>query len=144
MDNEEHYRKLENMYHSAPCNEYYEPSLKVKKGFAEIIIPVKKNFFHAAGAVHGSTYFKALDDAAFFSANSLVENVFVLTTNFTIYLTGPISSGKMRASGKVVKSTRSQLLAESILYDSKDREIARGIGSFVRSTIDLGPEIGYE
>ena len=144
MTSEEHYRKLENMYHSAPCNEYYNPTLTVWEGKAEIVIPVKRSFFHAAGAVHGSTYFKALDDAAFFSANSLVTRVFVLTANFNIHLTRPISSGSMRAVGTVVSSTPGQFIAESVLYDSKDREIARGMGSFVRSAIELTSEIGYE
>ena len=144
MTPEEHYRKLENMYHIAPCNEYYNPTLTVGEGKAEIVIPVKESLFHAAGAVHGVTYFKALDDAAFFSANSLVTKMFVLTANFTIYLTRPISSGSMRAIGSVVNTTRSQFIAESILYDSKDREIARGMGSFVRSAIELTREIGYK
>ena len=31
---------------------------------------VRPDFFHAAGAVHGSVYFKLLDDAAYFDALS--------------------------------------------------------------------------
>lgn len=143
MTSEEHFRKLENMYHGAPCNEYYNPTLTVSPGKSEIIIPVKRSFFHAAGAVHGSTYFKAMDDAAFFSANSLVTNVFVLTANFNIHLTRPISTGAMRAIGTVLSRTPGQFIAEAVLYDSKEREIARGMGSFVRSAIELTPEIGY-
>lgn len=144
MKKTEHFRKLKNMYLAAPCNEYYNPEITIEEGSAEIQIPVKKSFFHAAGATHGSVYFKALDDAAFFSANSLVENVFVLTTTFTVHLTRPISSGKMRANGRVVNSTRSHIIAESVLFDSKDREIARGLGSFMRSSIELSPDIGYK
>jgi hypothetical protein len=34
---------------------------------------VRPDFFHAAHAVHGSVYFKALDDAAFFAVASLVQ-----------------------------------------------------------------------
>jgi uncharacterized protein (TIGR00369 family) len=123
-----HYRKLEDMYHSAPCNEYYSPKLTVSKGKAEIVIPIRKDFFHAAGATHGSVYFKALDDAAFFSVNSLVKDVFVLTSNFNIYLIRPITSGEMKAVGTVVSVTRSQFIAEAVLFDSKGREIARGSG----------------
>ena len=143
MIDEKHFRKLENMYHNAPCNEYFKPHLIVRNGEAEIEIDIRESFFHAAGAVHGATYFKALDDAAFFSANSIVEKVFVLTTNYTIYFTRPVSEGKLRAIGKVVDTTRSHLLAESVLYDSKNRQIARGVGTFIRSTIELTPEIGY-
>ncbi|MDX8410357.1 MAG: PaaI family thioesterase [Mariprofundaceae bacterium] len=142
-DRQEHYQKLERMYLGAPCNDNYRPRLKIGEGRAEVVIPVKKELFHAAGAVHGSVYFKALDDAAFFAANSLVEDVFVLATSFNLYLTRPVSSGLMRAVGRVVNTTKSQMIAESILYDADGREIARGSGTFLRSKITLIEEIGY-
>src|SRR5438132_132473 len=63
--NEEHFRKLERMYQSAPINRYFAPVLRISEGSAQLTIPVKTDFFHAAHAVHGSVYFKALDDAAF-------------------------------------------------------------------------------
>lgn len=143
MTNDAHFRKLENMYHAAPCNQYYQPRLMVGEGQAEVIIPIRESLFHAAGAAHGSVYFKALDDAAFFSANSLVEDVFVLTTSLNVYLTRPVSSGEIRASGRVVCRSRGQLIAEAILYDSEDREIAVGTGCFRRSKIALTEKIGY-
>ena len=140
---EDHYRKLERMYSSAPVNEYYAPRMQVSEGRAEIIIPVRRDFFHSAGAVHGMVYFKALDDAAFFAVNSLVENVFVLTVSFNVYFTRPISEGEMKATGRVVHRSRRLYLAESNLVNSKGQEVARGSGSFVRSTMTLSPEIGY-
>ena len=36
--------------------------------------------FHTAGAAHGTLFFKMLDDAAFYAANSLVTDRFLLTT----------------------------------------------------------------
>jgi hypothetical protein len=51
---EEHYRKLERMYASGPVNEYFAPTMRVSQGRAEVIIPVRPEFFHAAAAVHGS------------------------------------------------------------------------------------------
>ena len=138
-----HYRALEKMYLSAPVNEYFQPTVSIDQGCAEIITEIKPKFFHSAGAVHGSVYFKTLDDAAFFSANSYVEDVFVLTTSFTTYITRPISEGIMKTRGKVVNKNRSQFIAEAIAYDSKDREIARGSGIFVRSKIPLNEKINY-
>jgi hypothetical protein len=35
------------------------------------------------------------------------------------------------------------LIAEAVVYDSDDVEIARGMGSFIRSKIPLSAEIGY-
>ena len=83
MASEEHYRKLERMYHGAAINEYFRPALRVRDGQAEVEIPIRPDFFHAAAAIHGSIYFKALDDAAFFAVNSVVEDVFVLTVSYT-------------------------------------------------------------
>lgn len=143
MENLDHYRKLEQMYASAPINEFYQPTLKVSAGTAELVFQVQEKFYHAAGAIHGSVYFKALDDAAYFAANSLVEKTFVLTANFTLYLIRPVDSGRLRAVGRVVSKTRQQLLAESILYDEQGREVARGSGSFMRSSIELTEKIGY-
>ena len=53
------------------------------------------------------------------------REVFVLTTSFTIYLIRPISSGSMRAVGKVVNNTKSQFIAESVAYNAEGKEIAR-------------------
>jgi len=144
MDNQQHFRCLENMYQSAPINDYFSPTMIVSDRAAEISMKIDPKFFHAGQAVHGSVYFKMLDDAAFFAANSLEYSVFVLTTSFTTYLTKPISSGSMRAVGKVVNKNRSQFIAESIIYNSKDEEIGRGNGIFVRSKIRLADVAGYK
>ena len=139
----EHFRKLEQMYLSAPINAFYSPSIWVSEGEAQIEIAVKPEFFHAADAVHGSVYFKLLDDAGFFAVNSLVENYFVLTASFTTYLLRPISEGSMKATGKVVYSGARSFIAESIVVDSDGREIARGSGNFVTSKIKLDSRMGY-
>ncbi len=143
MSNEEHFRKLERMYARAPINEYFQPDLHISEGRAEFILPVRRDLFHAAGGVHGAVYFKALDDAAFFAVNSLVEDVFVLTVSFTVYLTRPISSGEMRATARVVHRSQRLFVAEAEVVDSKGRQIARGSGTFMRSNVALSPEIGY-
>ena len=131
------------MYRTAPVNTYFRPALTVREGEADVEMTVRPDFFHAASAVHGTVYFKALDDATFFAANSLVTDVFVLTVSFNIYLTRPISEGTMRAKARVVHRSRQLFLAEGELFDGEGRQIARGSGSFMRSTIALSPEIGY-
>ncbi|MGM0564829.1 MAG: PaaI family thioesterase [Pseudomonadota bacterium] len=128
---------------SAPINDWYRPHLEIGEGCATMTIDVREDFFHPAGAVHGAVYFKLLDDAAFFAANSLEPEVFVLTTSFTTYLTRPVSSGKMRAEGRVVNRNKSQWIAEAVVFDSEDREIARGSGCFVRSKVRLDGIAGY-
>jgi len=143
MTGNNHFRALENMYAAAPINQIYEPTMIVSEGAAEIEIELSEQYHHSGGAVHGSVYFKMLDDAAFFAANSYETKVFVLTTSFTTYLTRPVSQGNLRAVGKVVNKNRSQFIAESIVYDSTGVEIGRGNGVFVRSKIPLGQANGY-
>jgi len=141
--NDDHYRKLERMYQGSPLNRLLGPKLRVGAGTAEVIIPVRRDFFHAAGAVHGSIYFKALDDSAFFSVNSLVTDTFVLTASFSIQLLRPISQGELRAVGRVVRAGGQLFFAESTLTDADGVELGRGNGVFARSHVPLGPEIGY-
>ncbi len=131
------------MYAAAPVNKFYEPEMKVTEGKAVIVIELTEKYHHSAGGVHGSVYFKMLDDAAFFAANSLEEQFFVLTTSFTTYITRPVSSGKMKAVGEVVNSNKSQFIAESVVYDSENREIGRGNGVFVRGKYLLTDSAGY-
>jgi uncharacterized protein (TIGR00369 family) len=141
--NDDHYRKLERMYASAPLNRFFEPTLVVQEGRADVSTLVRPEFFHAAHAIHGCVYFKMLDDAAFFAVNSLVTEVFVLTVSFTVYLTRPVSSGVLRSSGRVVHRSKNLYLAESELFDGEGRHAGRGNGSFMRSAIPLAPEVGY-
>ena len=139
----EHFRKLERLYHAAPTNAYFRPTLTVGDGVAEVEIAVRPDFFHAAAAVHGSIYFKALDDAAFFAVSSLVTDVMVLTVSYNLYLTRPVSDGVIHANGRVVHRSRQLFIAEAELFDGQSRQIARGTGSFMRSAIALSPDIGY-
>lgn len=139
----DHFRKLERMYAGAPINQYFRPLLHVGDGDAEVRIEVRPDFFHAAHAMHGSVYFKALDDAAFFAVNSLVPDVFVLTATFNIYLTRPVSEGTIVSRGRVVNRSRQLFLAEAELFDGRNRSVGRGSGSFMRSAIALNEEVGY-
>ncbi|RMH78490.1 MAG: PaaI family thioesterase [Calditrichaeota bacterium] len=143
MTGSDHFRALENMYLAAPINQIFNPKITVSRGMAEIEIELSEKYHHSGGAVHGSVYFKMLDDAAFFAANSYETEVFVLTTSFTIYLIRPVSKGRLKAIGKVVNKTGSQFIAESVVYDSKDTEIGRGNGIFVRSKLPLTQARGY-
>ena len=131
------------MYLSAPNNRYYDPRIEARDGSARISFEVKEKFCHAASAIHGSVYFKALDDAAFFAVNSVVEEAFVLTVSFTTYFTRPVSEGFLRAEGKLLHRSNNLFVGESVLYDSEDREVARGSGTFMKSRVPLDEKVGY-
>jgi uncharacterized protein (TIGR00369 family) len=140
---DEHYRRLERMYMAAAANEYFRPEIQIGDATAEVRLTVRPDFFHAASAVHGSVYFKLLDDATFFAASSLVDDVFVLTASFNIYFLRPISAGVMTARGTIVSRSSRLLIGEGVLVDSDGKEIARGSGTFMPSRVVLDERVGY-
>jgi len=140
-----HFRKLERMYLASNVNTqiYDSTQVKISREQAEISIEISEKYFHALKAIHGSVYFKLLDDAAFFAVNSIVEDAFVLTTNFTIQLLRPANQGRITATGKVKFKSRNLWVAESSLLNEQGKEIAFGTGNFMKSKVALTKEIGY-
>ena len=140
-----HYKRLEEMYLKAPVQKMYPGiSIKVFDSNSEISLPVDPRYFHAGQAVHGSVYFRLLDDAAYFAVSSLVEDVFVVTSSFHIDLLRPINKGVLTAKGKVIHVSKNLFLAEAVLTDERERKIALGKGSFMRSQLDFKNIKGYE
>lgn len=117
--------------------------MEITEGKAEASMVVTPDLCHAAGSMHGAYYFKLLDDAAFFAANSVVQDVFVLTADFSIQLFRPVVSGRATAYGTVTKAGRTLIFAESVLVDDKGRELARGRGTFARSQTVLADIAPY-
>ena len=141
---EAHYRALESLYAAAPINRLFESVLEIPEaGVARIRFTVDSRFFHAAGATHGTAYFKMLDDAAFYAANSLVTDRFLLTTAFNLLFTKPLAEGPVIAEGRWVSGSRRVFVAEARLIDSTGEEAARGTGTFMRSRIALAGLPGY-
>ena len=102
-----HRRALESLYAAAPINQLFDSTLEIESGgVARIRFTLDERHFHAAGAVHGTSYFKMLDDAAFYAANSLVTDRFLLTTAFNLLFTRPLNSGEVTAEGRWVSGRR--------------------------------------
>lgn len=141
---EAHFRALESLYDAAPINRLFDSRMEiVAPGEARIHFTVTESFFHAAGALHGTAYFKMLDDAAFYAANSLVSDRFLLTTAFNLLFTKPLRAGPVIAEGRWVSGQRRVLIAEARLVDASGDEAARGTGTFMRSNIPLAGLPGY-
>ncbi|MDB5737427.1 MAG: thioesterase [Sphingomonas bacterium] len=139
-----HFAALESLYAAAAINHWFESRLEiVESGVARIHFTIDERMHHAAGAAHGTIYFKMLDDAAFYAANSLVTDNFLLTTAFNLLLTRPIKAGPVVAEGRWVSGRRRVLVADSRLVDGEGEEIARGTGTFMRSRFSLSSLPGY-
>jgi uncharacterized protein (TIGR00369 family) len=141
---EGHFRSLESLYRSAPINRSFRSDLRiVARGQSEIRFDIEAATFHAAGAAHGTLYFKMLDDAAFYAANSLISDRFLLTTAFNLHFTKPMRGGEARAEGRWISGRRRVFVAEARIIDSQGEECARGTGTFLRSHIALSGLAGY-
>ncbi len=141
---ERHWRALERLYASAPVNAKFASSLEVTgEGSARITFDITEDVFHAAGAAHGTLYFKMLDDAAFYAANTLVTDRFLLTTSFNLHFTKPVREGTVVAEGRWVSGKRRVFVAEARLVDAEGDEIGRGTGTFMKSRMALSGLPGY-
>ena len=139
-----HLRGLESLYDSAPINRLFESQLTLDSaGQSRIHFTVANSAFHAAGAAHGTLYFKMLDDAAFYAANALVSDRFLLTTAFNLHFTKAMKHGEARAEGRWISGRRRVFVAEARIVDSSGEECARGTGTFLRSHIALSSLAGY-
>jgi uncharacterized protein (TIGR00369 family) len=139
-----HWRALEGLYASAPINRTFRSRLEITgEGLSRITFDVEPDCFHAAGAAHGTIYFKMLDDAAFYAANTLVTDRFLLTTSFNLLLSKPIRGGTVVAEGRWISGRRRVLVAESRLVDEEGDDVGRGTGTFMRSRIPLSGLPGY-
>lgn len=139
-----HFRALENLYRDAPVNNVFRSDLEiVEAGVARIRFQVQPEHFHAAGAAHGTLYFKMMDDAAFYACNSTVSDRFLLTTAFNMVFSRPLKSGEVIAEGRWISGRRRVLVGEARLLDAHGEEAARGTGTFMRSHIALSGLPGY-
>jgi len=140
MPNEDqHLNRLDTVFSKARINARLYPSAKLNTGdgTAEIILDIADSYHHGMGAVHGSVYFKMLDDAAYFAANSAVTDFFLVTTSFNIHMLRAVSSGRITAKGSLRMKSRSLLIADAVLLDENGKEVAYGTGHFAKSRVPL-------
>jgi uncharacterized protein (TIGR00369 family) len=140
-----HFRALESLYRQAPVNRLFDSVLEILgQGVARIHFDVREEHFHAAGAAHGTLYFKMMDDAAFYACNAMVSDRFLLTTAFNLVFTRPLKRGPVIAEGRWVSGRRRVFVGEARLVLPDGEEAARGTGTFMRSHIPLSSLDGYK
>lgn len=134
----EHKEILKAIYAKAPIHDFYKGiQLNFEEDSARITLDITTKFHHAGHSTHGSVYFKMLDDAAYFSAQTKVIDYFILTANFNVQLFRPIIKGKYMAIGKVDQVSQNLITASAILVDEKGKVCAQGNGQFMKSTVKL-------
>ena len=139
-----HYDRLASLYRAAPINGLFSSEIEIPAaGVARIRFEVAPESFHAAGAAHGTLYFKMMDDAAFYACNSLVSDRFLLTTAFNLVFTRPLKAGPATAEGRWISGRKRVFVGEARIVLSDGEEVARGTGTFMRSHIPLSSLAGY-
>lgn len=140
-----HYQKLAHLYKSANIQTAFFPEvqIKIEAGNCEIKLPVKPEWFHGGGGLHGAIVFKLLDEAAFFAAQSVEKDFFLQTASFDIHFVRPVSEGMLLAKGMLRMNGKTSLIAEAKLLSDKGKEIAFGTGHFARSKIRLSEMSRY-
>lgn len=103
-----------------------------------------ENFWHSAQALHGSLYFKGLDDAAYFAANSVELGFLVLTARFEIELLGMIRCEDVRSVGFFERREGRKIWARSEQFDDQGQLVARGSGLFIVGNIPLNEDVNYK
>ena len=142
---QEHYKKLERMYLSAPINKFYAGiTVNISNERAELSLKIDPKYFHAANAIHGSVYFKMLDDAAFFAVNSIVPDIFVYTVSINVQLLRPVTKGIIKSVGELKFKSTNLFIADSTLYNEENKIVGRASGNFMKSKVALTEEIGYK
>ena len=134
-----HFKKLEKTYLNTNLNKviYSNTEIIISKNYSEIKMPINEVYFHALNAIHGSVYFKMLDDAAFFAAQSVVEDYMLLTASFNITFKMPVTNGWIKSIGKLLSVSEKEFNAEAKMYNSKNEIVAFCNGVFKKSKISL-------
>ena len=140
---DKHFKNLISIYNQAPINKVYKPRMRLALGKCTIKMNILKSFHHSAKSLHGSVYFKMLDDAAWAASNTHVKDVFLFTYNFNVFLTKPVFKGNIKSVGEVIDIENTKISTKSVLFDSNDIEIATGEGVFIRSKYPLKDAIGF-
>ncbi len=128
-----HYRFLESLYLKAPVNSHYPSQIAVAHQSCTIRMEVNPAFFHGGHSLHGSVYFKLLDDASYFACSSIDTDFFLLTASFNISFFRPVTSGMLIAEGKFLEMQDNMYKGSASLRDDEGKLVAKGHGLFARS-----------
>lgn len=139
-----HFEGLIRMFHSAPIQEILMgAAINLEEGKAEYELEIKRDYFHAAEALHGAIYFKLLDDSAYFAAATLEREYFLLTKSYQIHFKRPVQEDTLIAKGEVLSRTEKEIIASSVIYNAQGKVVANGEGVFVRSKKLLSDQPGF-
>ena len=104
---------------------------EVRAGYTRMSCELQKWHLNGYGKAHGGLIYTLLDNAAGRAA-SFVEGgrKDVVTLNFNVHYLRPVSEGRIRAEGRIIKSGRTIALSCAEAFDENDKLIARADAEF--------------
>jgi len=130
---QEHFERLERMHIKSPINNLLNSKIKIKQGETKLNFKTNKDMNNALNKIHNAYKFMALEVAAFFAANSLIEDVLVSTKSFEILFSKPTTSNELIAFAKFSEKSMGNYIISIDLYDTKKNLVAKAKGVFRRS-----------
>jgi hypothetical protein len=140
----QHCKKLENMYLKTQINNLLNSGIKISETEVEILVPVKQQICNIDGSVLNTICSNLLQQAAELAVNSKILQNLVFIEYFNFHLTNSVPQEQLFVKAKFLNQSGNKYLAESVIVDSKNIEIARGNGVFVKSNIPLGFDLNYK
>ena len=130
---QQHYDSLEKMHLNSPINELIKSKINISQGKSEISFKNSTSMRSALDNIHNAYIFMALEAAAFFAANSLIEDVLVSTKSFEIIFSKPTNSEELIAKGTFEEKSMGNYIISAELFDLDEKLIAKAKGVFRRS-----------
>lgn len=139
MRSHDHFQALIALFNAAPINQkIYESSrLEISEGKAEYFLSIESQYFHGGGALHGSVYFKMLDDSAYFAAASHEKEFFMVTKSYEIDFLRPVKVERLKAIAEVQNEQGREITVEARLFNEQEKLVGKGRGVFVPTSMRL-------
>jgi acyl-CoA thioesterase len=106
---------------------------EVGKGTATLGLSVRKELTQNHGVVHGGAIASLIDTAIAFAIISLLAPAEKVTTvDLTISYVRPLTSGRITAQAKVVRSGRRLFVAAADLFDGDGKLAATALSTYIK------------
>lgn len=103
-----------------------------KDGYAELIVPIRRELTQFHGYAHGAVVGCVADNACAWAAASLVGEI--VTGEYKINFMAPAVGEKLLGKGYVLKSSRSQLVCRSdvfVISKSEEKLVATALATII-------------
>ena len=127
---EEHLRKLQELFEEAPVTRFVGQELKAcADGAAQVSLPFREELVQGEGVVHGGIISLIADTAGYFAAASLGHSL-LATAQISVNLIAPVREEDLVASGEVIGPGKRLVVCELRVHSGSGSLVAAGQGTY--------------